>query len=88
MGIFQPGDQITRHHQNSWWKEKCKDHNIPPDGVFMVKTCDRYTVECYGWSFKSTPENFKLVTAVDPQKIIEARIKKLYGKCKTTSHWG
>jgi hypothetical protein len=87
MSIFQPGDKITRLNQNSWWKATCIKHNIPLENVFIVKTCNRDIVECYGWPFKATPENFTLVTAHTKEEIIAARIKKLYSKCKTTAHW-
>jgi len=87
MPLFLPGDKIVRTNQNYWWLSRCRELKLDPKDVFTVTHCNDDYMSCAEWDFKVTPENFKLVEKIDPKKIIEARIKKLYGKCKTTAHW-
>lgn len=90
MGIFQPGDKITRQKMNFWWLVICKKYGLDPNGIYTVHSCDTNYIKCIEWldaGFVSTPGNFTLFPARTKEEIIAARIKKLYSKCKTTAHW-
>lgn len=90
MGIFKPGDKITRQTKNLWWVNICKKYNFNPDGVYTVHSCISSALICVEWrhlGFSAVTQNFKLITTSTKEEIIAARIKKLYSKCKTTAHW-
>lgn len=90
MGIFNPGDKITRQNMNYWWDDICTKHRLDPNGVYTVHSCSRSHLICDEWliaGVNATPENFTRITALTKEEMIDARIKKLYGKCKTTAHW-
>ena len=90
MGIFKPGDKITRLNQNSWWEYICTKYRLDPNGIYTIHSCNSYELVCIEWfdaGFGALPKNFTLSTPNTKEEIIAARIKKLYSKCKTTAHW-
>lgn len=90
MGIFKPGDKITRQNMNDWWEDICKKYRLDPNGIYTVRSCNSTSLMCVEWlaaGFRAAAENFTLITGITKEEIIAARIKKLYSKCKTTAHW-